>query len=88
MHLLLKELLPHSSVHCTERVIQEIDVCIMIHSSGQVHPGLLSSTQGHTPLTHQCQVTIHQDINILHREQKEFKLHHIIWTDSYIWTYL
>lgn len=32
MDLLFKEVSSHLSVHSTERVIQEVDVCILIHS--------------------------------------------------------
>ncbi len=56
---------PHCSVHCTEGVIQEVDVGFMIHSSGQVDPSLLATTQSHTPLTNKSQVSINQQLNVL-----------------------
>ncbi len=55
----------HPSIHCTEWVIKEINVCLVVDCSGQTHSGLLSSTESHSSLTHQCQVTIYQLSDVL-----------------------
>ena len=37
--------LSHMRVNSTERIVQEVDVTVLIHSSCQTHSLLLSSTQ-------------------------------------------
>ena len=73
MTLLFKEVSGDSCVHCTEGIIQEVDISIMVEDSCQVYPRLLSSTQGHASLSHQCQITIHKQSNILGGGWREMK---------------
>ena len=42
---LLKDMFPDVRVDSTERVVQQVDVCLLVDSSGQTHPLLLTSTQ-------------------------------------------
>lgn len=58
---------PHCSINCTEGVVKEVYISIVVHCPGKVHSGLLTSTQGHTPLPHQSQVTIDKQLNILYK---------------------
>ena len=62
---LVKEMFSYNSVHGTERVIQEVDVCLAVQSPCQVNPGLLPPAEGHAPLPHQSQVPVHQLGNVL-----------------------
>ena len=41
----VKDVLSHMRVNSTERIVQEVDVTVLIHSSCQTHSLLLSSTQ-------------------------------------------
>ena len=60
-----KDLLAYCRVNCTERVVQQVDICLVVDSSGQVDSSLLPTTQGRTPLTHHSQVSIEQLSQIL-----------------------
>lgn len=42
---ILKDVFAHMRVHSTQRVIQQVDVCIMIHCPSQAYTLLLPSTQ-------------------------------------------
>ena len=41
----LKDVFPDVRVDSTERVVQQVDVCLLVDSSGQTHSLLLTSTQ-------------------------------------------
>ena len=42
---LVKDVLANVRVHCTERVIHEVDISLLVHCTGQTHSLLLTSTQ-------------------------------------------
>ena len=42
---LLEDVFAHVGIHSAEWVVQQIDVSVIVHSSGQAHSLLLSSTQ-------------------------------------------
>ena len=69
--LLFKEVSGNSCVHCTEGIVQEVDIGIVVEDPCQVYPRLLPPTQGHTSLSHQCQITIHKLSNILEGDGEE-----------------
>ena len=50
----------NGSVHGRERVIQEVEVGLVVDSPGQAHPRLLPPTQSDSPLPHLRQVTVQQ----------------------------
>ena len=67
MFLLFKEVSGNTCIHCTKGVVQEVNIGIMIDDSCQVYSRLLPPTQGHTPLSHQSQITIHKQSYVLMR---------------------
>ena len=69
--LLFKEMSGNSCVHCAEGIVQEVDIGIVVEDPCQVYPCLLPPTQGHTSLSHQCQITIHKLSNILEGDGEE-----------------
>ena len=69
--VLFKEVSGNSCVHCAEGIVQEVDIGIVVEDPCQVYPCLLPPTQGHTSLSHQCQITIHKLSNILEGDGEE-----------------
>ena len=57
--ILVIELSGNWSVNGRERVIQEIEVSLMVDSSGQVDSCLLTSTESHSSLSYQCQISMY-----------------------------
>ncbi len=48
------------SINSTEDIIQQVDICFLIHSSSQLHSLLLTSTKIDSALTNLCLVTMRQ----------------------------
>jgi hypothetical protein len=49
-------------IHCTERIIEQIDVSILIQSAGYLDPLLLAATKIDATLANDCLVTKRQDL--------------------------
>ena len=52
-------------INCTERVIQQINVCIIVDGSCQLNPLFLTSTHVQSSLTNLCQVSVVEIFDIL-----------------------
>ena len=65
--ILFKEMFGNSCIHSTERVNQEVNVCLVVDCSGQTHSGLLPPTQSDSSLTNQRQVSINKQLDVLRR---------------------
>ena len=63
--LLLKDVSGNHSVHGTERVVKEIELCPLVDGPGQVDPGLLASTEGHAPLPNEGVVFVWKLLYVL-----------------------
>ncbi len=64
-HLPVKDVSAHSSVHGTQRVVQQIDVSVSIHSPCQTNASLLTSTETGAPLPHHCLISLWQYLQVL-----------------------
>ena len=42
---LLKDVLPHMTVNCRQRVVQQVHVCVTVHGPRQADPLLLATAQ-------------------------------------------
>ena len=50
LNALLEDMLPHMGIHSRERVIQQVELAVGIHSTGQADPLPLSAREVDTPL--------------------------------------
>lgn len=50
LNALLEDMLPHVGIHSRERVVQQVELAVGIHSTGQADPLSLSAGEVDTPL--------------------------------------
>ena len=68
--LLLEDVSGYSSVHSTERVVQEVDVSVPVDGPGQADAGALPPTQPDPSLPYQSQVTTGKASHVLMRQER------------------
>jgi len=65
MILLLKDVSADSSVHSTQWVVQQVDICVHVEGARQTDPRALATTEAHTTVPYQSQVTMRHHRQIL-----------------------
>lgn len=65
--LLVKDVSSYDRVHSTERIIKKAHLGLMVHSSGQIDPCLLASTESNSSLPNKCLVSTWELFNVLKR---------------------
>ena len=62
---LAEDVLADMGIHCTQRVVEKINIGIVVYSTGKSHPSFLSTTQIYSPLTYFCVDPIAKDFQIV-----------------------
>lgn len=60
LNALLKDMLPHVGIHSRERIVQQVELAVGIHSTGQADPLSLSAGEVDTPLPNLQTGTAHR----------------------------